>query len=214
MRGVSTWRASSATRRSPGPIGLVASIRTHTVSTSASAERATALVRSPRSVRGLCTPGVSRNTICESGVVRTPRMAARVVWGRSETMATFWPTSRLSSVDLPTLGRPTSVTNPERKLTVAEAAAPPTAGAGARAREGDRTWRSGKGRRVRDFARLLRFFLGFGLRASNDDRHDPTALHAFGTELEVLEAHALGFDGNVPEQVEHEATHRGPFGVG
>ena len=27
-------------------------------------------------------------------------------------MATFWPTNRLSSVDLPALGRPTSATNP------------------------------------------------------------------------------------------------------
>jgi hypothetical protein len=29
-------------------------------------------------------------------------------------MASFWPTSRLRSVDLPTLGFPTTATNPER----------------------------------------------------------------------------------------------------
>ena len=41
-------------------------------------------------------------------------MRLRVVWGLSETIATFWPTSRLTSVDLPTLGRPTTVTKPAR----------------------------------------------------------------------------------------------------
>jgi hypothetical protein len=39
-------------------------------------------------------------------------MAARVVCGRSETIDTFVPRIRLSKVDLPAFGRPTSVTNP------------------------------------------------------------------------------------------------------
>src|SRR5439155_5118492 len=43
-----------------------------------------------------------------------PVMRVRVVCGRRETMAIFSPTSRLSSVDLPTLGRPTSATKPAR----------------------------------------------------------------------------------------------------
>src|SRR5439155_25370427 len=43
-----------------------------------------------------------------------PVMRVRVVWGRRETMAIFSPTSRLSSVDLSTLGRPTSATKPAR----------------------------------------------------------------------------------------------------
>src|SRR5580700_6247832 len=58
-------------------------------------------------------PGVSRNTICASGRVTTPCMAARVVCGFSETMESLLPTSRLSSVDLPAFGRPTIDTNPD-----------------------------------------------------------------------------------------------------
>ena len=47
----------------------------------------------------------------------------RVVCGRSETIATLVPTSRLTSVDFPTLGRPTSVTKPERNVTAVDASA-------------------------------------------------------------------------------------------
>ena len=36
------------------------------------------------------------------------------------TIETFVPTSWLRSVDFPTLGRPTSVTNPERKASAGE----------------------------------------------------------------------------------------------
>ena len=72
-------------------------------------------MRSPSSVRGLWMPGVSSSTSCDVGVVRTPRIWVRVVCGRSETMATFVPTSRFTSVDFPTLGRPTSDTNPDLK---------------------------------------------------------------------------------------------------
>src|SRR3989442_8255025 len=43
-------------------------------------------------------------------------MRLRVVCGLGDTMATFWPTSRFTSVDLPTLGSPTMAANPERKL--------------------------------------------------------------------------------------------------
>src|ERR1700735_3306036 len=43
-------------------------------------------------------------------------MDVRVVCGLSATMATFWPTSALSSVDLPALGRPINETKPERNL--------------------------------------------------------------------------------------------------
>src|SRR5215207_70257 len=41
-------------------------------------------------------------------------MARRVVCGLSETIATLRPTMAFTSVDLPTLGRPASATNPER----------------------------------------------------------------------------------------------------
>src|SRR6187549_3186198 len=43
-----------------------------------------------------------------------PRMARRVVCGLSLVMATFSPTSAFVSVDLPTFGRPTNVTKPDR----------------------------------------------------------------------------------------------------
>src|SRR5262245_41062511 len=39
-------------------------------------------------------------------------MRLRVVWGLSETMATFSPTRRLTSVDFPAFGRPTTATSP------------------------------------------------------------------------------------------------------
>jgi len=42
-------------------------------------------------------------------------MRLRVVWGLGETMATFWPTRVLTSVDLPALGRPTIATKPDWK---------------------------------------------------------------------------------------------------
>jgi hypothetical protein len=42
-------------------------------------------------------------------------MRVRVVCGRGETIAIFAPRTRFSSVDLPTLGRPTMATNPARR---------------------------------------------------------------------------------------------------
>jgi hypothetical protein len=42
-------------------------------------------------------------------------MRLRVVCGLGETMATFWPTRVLTSVDLPAFGRPTIATNPDLK---------------------------------------------------------------------------------------------------
>ena len=59
-------------------------------------------------------PGVSRNTSWSSPWVSTPIMRVRVVWGLRDTMAIFCPTSRLSTEDLPTLGRPTMAINAER----------------------------------------------------------------------------------------------------
>ena len=49
-------------------------------------------------------PGVSKSTIWPSGRLTTARMRLRVVCGLSETIATFWPTRRLTSVDLPDVG--------------------------------------------------------------------------------------------------------------
>ena len=75
---------------------------------------AVALTLRPSAVTGLCKPGVSTNTSWASGRVSTPRTRWRVVCGLSETMLTFSPQIVLTSDDLPTLGRPTIVTNPER----------------------------------------------------------------------------------------------------
>src|SRR4249920_2578361 len=61
----------------------------------------------------VCTPGVSRKTICASGSVSTACTEERVVCGLLETAATFWPTTAFTRVDLPALGRPSTVTKPE-----------------------------------------------------------------------------------------------------
>ena len=46
-------------------------------------------MRSVSASRGRCTPGRSTSTSCQSGRVATPRIARRVVCGRSETIATL-----------------------------------------------------------------------------------------------------------------------------
>src|ERR1051325_3199784 len=43
-------------------------------------------------------------------------MRVRVVCGLSDTMASLWPTMRLSSVDLPAFGRPRNETKPDLPL--------------------------------------------------------------------------------------------------
>src|SRR3954447_4540809 len=58
-------------------------------------------------------PGVSRKTICASGVVTTPWIDVRVVCGLSATIATFCPTRAFRRVDLPALGRPMIETKPD-----------------------------------------------------------------------------------------------------
>ena len=58
------------------------------------------------------TPGVSTKTICPRSLLKTPVIRLRVVCGLGVTMASFSPTIRLSSVDLPTLGRPKMATVP------------------------------------------------------------------------------------------------------
>ncbi len=73
-------------------------------------------MRSVMRSRGRWTPGRSTRTSCQSSPVAIPRTSRLVVWGLSETMATFSPTSRLTSVDLPELGRPASAMKPERVI--------------------------------------------------------------------------------------------------
>src|SRR5699024_7916127 len=69
--------------------------------------------------------------ICASSRVTMPRMARRVVCGFVEVIATFSPTSALVSVDLPTFGRPTRATQPERCVSVPLPASAACVGAGA-----------------------------------------------------------------------------------
>src|SRR5262249_49987528 len=64
----------------------------------------------------LWMPGVSRKAIWPRASLKMPTMRLRVVCGFGETMATFWPRMRLSSVDLPALGRPTRATTPNFEL--------------------------------------------------------------------------------------------------
>src|SRR5262249_12098174 len=64
-------------------------------------------------------PGVSTKMNCAVAVVRIPRMRCRVVCGRLEVMLIRAPTRPLISVDLPTLGRPTTATSPQRKSSAA-----------------------------------------------------------------------------------------------
>src|SRR5271156_65614 len=52
--------------------------------------------------------------ICASASLRIPRIRRLVVCGRGVTIATLCPTSRFTSVDLPTLVRPATATKPAR----------------------------------------------------------------------------------------------------
>src|SRR5262249_1387012 len=63
-------------------------------------------------------PGVSTNTICAclAGTLRMPAMRLRVVCGLGVTMARFSPHIGLSSVELPTVGRPTIAQKPARAM--------------------------------------------------------------------------------------------------
>ena len=70
---------------------------------------------------------MSTITSWPAGRFRMPRIARRVVCGLSLVMATFSPTSAFVSVDLPTFGRPTNVTKPERPSTCSERRSDPSA---------------------------------------------------------------------------------------
>src|SRR6202051_2146076 len=101
----------------------VASRTATTASMSPNASATCSLVRVPRAVGGRCRPGVSTNTAWTPGRCNTPRTARLVVLGRGEVMVTLVPRMRFTRVDFPTLGRPTTVTKPER--STAPASPPP-----------------------------------------------------------------------------------------
>ena len=63
---------------------------------------------------GSGSPACRRRRTASRPRVRMPVMRWRVVCALREVMLIFWPTSALSSVDLPTLGLPTMATRPQR----------------------------------------------------------------------------------------------------
>jgi hypothetical protein len=101
-------------KRSPGPSFSFAGRQKPITSTSAHVVFTTSFSRSPSSVRGLCSPGVSTRISCASGRCTMPRTVCRVVCGWLEVIATFWPTRAFVRVDLPALGRPTKQAKPAR----------------------------------------------------------------------------------------------------
>ena len=92
--------------------GRVASTIQHRRSTSAIAASAAATMRRFSSERGPWRPGVSTSTAWRPGTVTTPITRVRVVCGLGLTAAIDTPTSWLSRVLFPALGRPTSATVP------------------------------------------------------------------------------------------------------
>src|SRR6185436_14974162 len=108
------------TNKSPGPGELVVSINTYKISASSSTSTVVRTMRRLSRCCGLCNPGVSSKAICAPGACTTPRILVLVVCGLSETMAIFCSSSRLSNVDLPTLGRPIIATVPNFIMLPAE----------------------------------------------------------------------------------------------
>ena len=102
-------------KRSPGPVASSAGRHMTMASTSLRESRTMSLSLSPSSVRGRCRPGVSTRMSWPLSRLTTALTTRRVVSGRSEVIATFWPTSALVSVDFPVFGRPTTHTNPALK---------------------------------------------------------------------------------------------------
>ena len=126
--------SSAAMYWSPGPIRWSEGRQNPMTSTSSSVSRTRSLRRWPRSVRGLCSPGVSTRMSWLCSVVTMPRIVWRVVWGLLDVIATLVPTSALVSVDLPAFGRPMRHANPARYLllVLAHPARSSVSGAGSR----------------------------------------------------------------------------------
>ena len=116
-------------KRSPGPTPSSPLITTRATSDSASSRLTRSCMRSVRMSRGRCTPGRSTRISCRSASrsVATPRIARRVVCGRTEAIATWEPTIALTRVDLPALGRPASPMKPELVIAAPPGSAPASA---------------------------------------------------------------------------------------
>ena len=105
--------ACDAMKRSPPPIRSRAERTKSTASTSSNDASTVFCIRSVSSSSGRWKPGRSASTSCQSSPFAIPKIRRRVVCGLSETIATFPPQSALTSVDLPTFGRPATATNPD-----------------------------------------------------------------------------------------------------
>ena len=105
----------SAMKRSPGPIALLAvEHEQRGVGLGQLVLDAPLHPLGERVARALDARAGRRGRAGRRRAVATPRIARRVVWGLSETIATLWPTSALTIVDLPTFGRPARATKPAR----------------------------------------------------------------------------------------------------
>jgi hypothetical protein len=102
-------------------VNLPASTTNSTTSTSESTPRTVRLsVRLSALPWRVWKPGVSTKTACAAPSVRMPVMRWRVVCALFDVMLIFCPTRALSSVLLPTLGRPTMATKPQRSGDAAD----------------------------------------------------------------------------------------------
>src|SRR5712692_5312559 len=112
-RGV---RFRPATMGSGGAGYSVSGCRYAITSASSIARRAAARIASCNWYSGSSRPGESVKMYCVSSLVSSPTTVTRVDCGLGETIAKCSPTSALSNVDFPTLGRPARTTLPQRGM--------------------------------------------------------------------------------------------------
>src|SRR5579864_3376481 len=178
-------------------MGPVASSTGTTTSMSSSASATCSLSLVPSAVRGRCRPGVSTNTAWTPGRCSTPRTARRVVLGRGEVMVTLVPRMRFTSVDFPTLGRPTTVTKPERSPAPTSSPAEVSGSSG---------------------PVVVLAALGTGgtgrVQRGDPDAADAMSLDPLGHEAHAIDLHRLALDRDPAQDVEQEAAHGVPVAFG
>ena len=109
IAGIFSSRIRAINASSGVPTCGMGSTNNNAQSTPSRLSRTTRTIYSPNADRGLCSPGVSINTICVSFLLKTPRMRLRVVCALCVTIAIFSPTSAFVRLDFPTFGRPQTV---------------------------------------------------------------------------------------------------------
>src|SRR5262249_33589601 len=114
------WRSSAIRSNSADASAgrpWVASTMTQMTSASPAPLHALATMARASRRRGANSPGVSTRMICALPSTAMPRSRARVVCAFGVTIATLWPTSALTRVDLPTLVAPIRAANPQRVVS-------------------------------------------------------------------------------------------------